>query len=53
MFTLEYAQFRNRKFVAWIVGGVFPTRAAAEAEAKARGLTKPGDDHLISPGSED
>lgn len=48
MFVLEYAQFRNGRFVAWIDGGIFPSKEAAQAEAAARGLRKYGDDHLIS-----
>jgi hypothetical protein len=48
MFQLEYAQFRNREFSGWIDAGRFPTRAAAAAEAKERGLRRIDDDHMIS-----
>lgn len=47
MFKLEYAANRNGRFAGWLPGGNFPTREAAEAEAKSRGLHRLGDDHLI------
>jgi hypothetical protein len=48
MFQLEYAQNLNGKFHGWVVGGYFPTEAAARAEAKSRGLKRDGDDFMVS-----
>jgi len=48
MFTFEYAQNRNGRFVAWIEGGEFPTRQAALDHAKARGFKREGDDFIVS-----
>ncbi len=47
-FILEYAQFRNGQFVAWIDGGEFETEEAARAHAKARGFAQEGEDYMIS-----
>jgi len=53
MFTLEYAQKLNGKFHGWVEGGRFATREEAVKVAAAHGLTRQGDDHVISESGDD